>query len=446
MPAPRGHHLLGHLPAIRSDPLALLDRCEPPHAALWLGRTAYVLLEPADVAHVLTAGSDRYTKGNAFAYGRRLYGNSLLVSEGADHREQARAVGGLFFKHAAPAFLDPAAPTADLLADRWNSGDTIDLWAATNDLTLALSSRAVFGPDHLPRWLPGGTAREEAILAAFDTAMAHVARQNFSLLPLPDWLPVPPVLRYRRAITALDSAVAASVARREKEAGGGLLDHLLAYRDEDGKPLPPAQVRDQALIFLLGGYESSATTLCWALLLLGRHDAVRRRLLDELRSAIGNRLPTPDDARRLPFAGQVLSEALRLYPPAWLTPRTAVAPDELPSGLRLSAGSQLFLSAYRIHRDARFFPDPLRFDPERFAGAPTWPTGAYLPFGLGPRHCIGESVARAQLVLILVVLARRWRFEGDPPDLPAPRPLLTLRPPLPLNVVVRPAEEPPRRA
>jgi pentalenene oxygenase len=440
VPAPRGHRLLGHLPAIRSDPLGLLDRCEPPHAALWLGRAAYVLLEPADVAHVLTAGSDRYTKGKAFRYGRRLYGNSLLVSEGADHREQARAIGGLFFRHAAPAFLDAAAGTADRLADRWKSGDAIDLWAAANDLTLALSSQAVFGSDHLPRWLPGGTAGAEAILGAFDTAMTHVARQNFSLVPLPDWLPAPAVLRYRRAVATLDGAVASSVARRAKAPAGGLLDQLLAYRDGDGKPLPPEQVRDQALILLLGGYESSAATLCWALLLLGRHEAVRRRLLDELRRVAGNRLPAPGDADRLTYAGCVLSEALRLYPPPWLMPRTAVTPDELPSGLRLPAGAQVFLSPYRTQRDPRFFPEPARFDPDRFAGPPAWPAGAYLPFGMGSRHCIGESVARSQLVLVLAALSRRWRFECDPPGLPAPRPLLSLRPPVPLRVSVRPAE------
>lgn len=440
MPAPPGRPLLGHLPAIRSDPLRLLDRCAPPHAALRLGRTAYLLLEPADVVHVLTAGSDCYTKGAAFRHGRRLYGKSLLVSEGAAHRAQARTIGALFFRHAAPAFLDPAADIADRLAGRWKAGDTIDLWAAMNDLTLALSARAVFGADHLPRWLPGGSAGAEAILAAFDAAMAHVARQNFSLVALPDWLPAPAVRRYRRAVATLDAAVASSVARRAGAPRGGLLDHLLAYRDEGGKPLPPAQVRDQALILLLGGYESSATTLCWSLLLVDHHDAVRRRLLDELRAAVGDRLPTPADVPRLPYAARVLSESLRLYPPPWLMPRTAAADDELPSGLRLRAGTQLFLSPYRTHRDPRFFPDPLRFDPERFAGAPPWPAGAYFPFGLGARRCVGESVARAQLVLILVTLTRRWRFAPVKSAFPAPRPLLTLRPPLPLTATVRPGE------
>lgn len=191
MPAPPGHWLFGHLPAIRSDPLGLLDRCEPPHAVLWLGRPAYLLLEPADIAHVLMDRSDRYTKGQVFRYGRRLYGNSLLVSEGADHREQARVIGGLFFRHAASAFLYPAASTANHLADRWQAGETIDLWAAANDLMLALSSQAVFGSAYLPRWLPGGSAGAEAILSAFDIAVAHVARQNFSLVPFPtgcQWL------------------------------------------------------------------------------------------------------------------------------------------------------------------------------------------------------------------------------------------------------------------
>jgi cytochrome P450 len=233
------------------------------------------------------------------------------------------------------------------------------------------------------------------------------------------------VRRYRRAVDTLDAAVAAALARRRTEGDrGGLIDHL-------ADALPADQVRDQALILTLGGYESATSALCWALLILGREAEVRRRLVEELRTVLGDRPAAPEDAERLPFARQVLSEVMRLYPPPWLIPRACPGGDRLPSGLELPAGAMLFLSPWRVQRDERFFREPLRFDPDRWSeGAP--PAGAYFPFGLGSRRCTGEGVAWKQLALILASLCRRWRFVCD--GLPAPRPLLTLRPPSPLWV------------
>jgi len=423
MSAPRGHWLLGHIPALRRDPLGLLDQCHDAVTPLHLGKTAWLLLDPPDIAHVLNDRRGIYTKGAAFRYGRLLYGNSLLVSEGDEHRQQGRLIGGLFFRHAAKHFIEPAHEIASRLADRWQHGQRIDLWAAMLDLTLALSSRAIFGNDWLPSWLPDGSPRAEAILAAFDAAMGHVARQNFSLLPLPDWLPVPPVRRYRAAIRLLNDAVGESVMhRRNGTRQGGFLDTLLSAKDDNGVSLPMSQVRDQALILMLGGYESTATALCWTLLLLARHDEVRQRLLA--------------DNEQLTYSGQVFSESLRLYPPPWLMPRTTSQPDTLPSGFTLPRGAQVFLSPYRTQHDKRYFLEPMRFDPTRFESSETWPVGAYFPFGTGPRHCIGESIARTQVPRILQALCRRWRFVHDGNQLPAPKPLLTLRPPIPLWVTV----------
>jgi pentalenene oxygenase len=368
MSAPPGHWLLGHVPAFRGDPLGLLDRCDGGVVPLRLGRTAYLVLDPRDVVHVLGA-DEAYSKGSAFRHGRRLYGNSLLVSEGADHAEQARLVGGLFFRHAARDFLDPAGAITEQLAARWRAGDRIDLWAAMLDLTLAISSRAIFGCDYLPAWMPGGSDEAGAILHAFDAAMGHVARQSFALVPLPDWVPTPAVRRYRRAIDTLDAAVARAVERRRRgEAQGGFLDHLLKA------PLSISQVRDQSLILMLGGYESTAAALCWALLLIGAHPEVQRRLLD--------------DAPPLSYTAKVFSESLRLYPSPWLIPRAARRGDALPSGARLPRGAQVFLSPYRTQRDGRYFADPLRFDSDRFDST-AWPDGAYFPFGAGPRRCLG---------------------------------------------------------
>ena len=227
MAAPRGSWLLGHVGEFTRDPLRLLDACSPPHARLWLGRPVWLLLEPADVVHVLRDRADAYTKGPAFRQGRRLYGNSLLVSEGANHREQSRQVGALFFRHAARHFLGSVAELTECRTRGWHAGMRLDLWAALSELMLALSSRAIFGHDYLPSWAPGGSDESERILRAYDDAMAYVARQNFSAFPLPDWLPVPAVRRYRRAVGTLDGTVAAALARRRTQGDrGGLIDNL----------------------------------------------------------------------------------------------------------------------------------------------------------------------------------------------------------------------------
>ena len=427
MAAPRGSWLLGHVGEFTRDPLRLLDACSPPHARLWLGRPVWLLLEPADVVHVLRDRADAYTKGPAFRQGRRLYGNSLLVSEGANHREQSRQVGALFFRHAARHFLGSVAELTECRTRGWHAGMRLDLWAALSELMLALSSRAIFGHDYLPSWAPGGSDESERILRSYDDAMAYVARQNFSAFPLPDWLPVPAVRRYRRAVGTLEGTVAAALARRRTQGDrGGLIDNL-------ADALPDEQVRDQALILTLGGYESATSALCWAMLILNRETEVRRLLVDEMREALGDRTAAPEDCERLPYAQRVLSEVMRLYPPPWLLPRACPGGDRLPSGLSLPAGALLFLSPYKLQRDGRFYHEPLRFNPNRWSEEPP-PAGAYFPFGLGSRHCLAESVAWKQLTLILASLCRRWRFTPVGPDLPAPRPVLTLRPPSPLWV------------
>ncbi len=186
MTAPQGHWLLGHVPALRHDPLGLLDQCPRGVVPLRLGKTVSLVLDPPDVRHVLEHSESVYTKGRAFRFGRRLYGSSLLVSEGEAHRRQVKQVGGLFFRHAAASFLQPAVEITDRWLNRWRHGDTLDLWDSLIELTLAISSRAIFGNDYLPAWLSGRNEGEaDQILQAYDVAMNHVARQNFSGPPSP---------------------------------------------------------------------------------------------------------------------------------------------------------------------------------------------------------------------------------------------------------------------
>ena len=329
-----------------------------------------------------------------------------------------------------------ASPT-DTWLNRWRHGDTLDLWDSLIELTLAISSRAIFGSDYLPAWLSGREEGEaDRILRAYDIAMAHVAWQNFSMFPLPDWAPTPANRRYAQAIAALDRALVMSVEKREAGVdSGGFLVHLLAAHRANPEAFPMQRVRDQALILMLGGYESTATALCWTILLLSVHGEIREQLLAEISQVVTD-LPEEDHVRSLRWTSQVFSESLRLYPPPWLIPRTAAIANTLPSGHRFLAGTSLFLSPWRTQRDARYFSEPTRFDPERFSSVRSAEIvpGSYFPFGLGPRHCIGESIARQQAVLILATIFRRAEFRLQSGVLPVPKPLLTLRPALPVPV------------
>lgn len=440
MSAPKGHWLLGHIPGLRDRPLQFLSACEAPMARLRMGVTAWLLLEPQDIAHVLEHTDDNYTKGRAFHFGKKLYGNSLLISEGKEHQQQVREFGSVFFRHAAHDFLEQTPEISLRLLESWQADSRLNLYKAMLDLMIGISSQAVFGDDWLPSWLNRSTGpNADSLLASFDAAMAYVAEQNFSLFPLPDWIPTPRNRRYRKAIDRLNEAFAISLRkRRSGESSGGFLSRLLAAHNEQQQPFTDTELRDQSLIFLLGGYESSATSLSWMFLLLDHYEEIRNRVLEEIKKHIGDRLPEAADARKLTYTGQFISESLRLYPAPWLIPRSAKQADQLPSGIQLPAGALIFLSPWRTHRDVRFFPKPTKFDPERFAKdrEQTWPEGAYFPFSYGSRRCTGETISRQQMALILATLLPRVRLRWHEDELPAPKPVLTLRPPNPLWVQV----------
>lgn len=438
MRSPPGHWLFGHIPALRNDPLKLLDQCSAGVIPLNLGSRALLVLDPTDAAHVLEHSESTYTKGRAFRFGQRLYGNSLLVSEGPDHHRQVQQIGGLFFCHAAQLFEQSTIELTRQWLNRWQDGAELDLWSSLVELTLAISSQSMFGEDFVPAWRSEKpSADSEHILNAFDTAMQYVARQAFSWFPLPDWMPTPANRRYRQAIGVLDSAVNSAVQRRIAGTHtGGFLDHLLNEHLKHPSTFSRKQLRDQALVLMLGAYESTATTLCWTILLLSQHESIRNRMRTEIREVLSGEEPQPTDAKSLRYVAQVFSESLRLYPSAWLIPRTATQDDTLPSGLNIRSGCQVFLSPYRTQRDPSIFENPLKFDPDRFdLSAPTHiPHGGYFPFGMGPRHCVGESIARTQAALILATLFQHREFQPLTNDLPRPEPVLTLRPPSPLPV------------
>jgi cytochrome P450 len=214
---------------------------------------------------------------------------------------------------------------------------------------------------------------------------------------------------------------------------------LLAQDDEDkGRGMTDTQIRDEAMTIFLAGHETTANALTWTWYLLSQSPDIERRLHAELGSALGGRLPTVADVDRLPYATRIVTESMRLYPPAWLVGRRAVN-DYTIKGYYVPARSIVVMSEWVVHRDARFFPDPERFDPDRWTREfkAALPRFAYFPFGGGPRQCIGEGFAWMELVLVLATLAQRWRLELVPGHPVVPQAAITLRPKHGMQMIAR---------
>jgi len=280
-------------------------------------------------------------------------------------------------------------------------------------LTLRIVARVLFDAD------VGGRIEQVARLGGEiqDFYFDRFASLRFLV---PTWLPTPGNRRLRRAVRTLDEIVYAIIRERRRSAGtdrGDLLSMLLLAR-EDGEPLSDREVRDEVMTLMLAGHETTALALTWTFVLLDRWPAVRQRLEAELADVLGSRRPTVDDVPRLPFTAALVNEVLRLYPPAYVTGREALR-DTTLGGVALPKRHVVLTSMVVVHRDPRFFPEPDSFRPERWLDGleKRLPRGAYIPFGLGGRKCIGASFAMLEATLLLATIAARWRFAVTRPEI-----------------------------
>lgn len=433
MPEPAGQPrrwLLGvdHLVRIKFDQLAFYDDLRRRHGdvvRLRLGPyRSWVLFHPDQVEALLTR------HWASFIRFRRLTevvgqwnGDSLLLAEGEAWRERRRKVLAAFQTRRLPGYgavaVDHAARLADRLSRRMGEAGTasLDTDAVMARLTLDIAAGTLFGaapPEN-------GDEIEAALQVLSDTAF----RESTAPVRLPDWLPLPAKRRKLWAMGVMDRLVVGLVERgltRQAQDGGDLLSMLIAQHRGDARA-----VRDDAMSLLIAGHETSGALLSWTFAALTRAPAWRSRLLGEIDGVLGGRLPTTEDLARLPLTRAVVEEVLRLHPPAYsLFLRQATEAVDL-AGAAVRAGDLVQVAPYALHRDERWFPDPDVLDPARFLGPPTWPRYAYLPFGAGPRVCIGQNFALMEACLVLATLLQRVvpeRLERAP----VPDPKFSLRP------------------
>ena len=378
------------------------------------------LADPPLVEDVLVTKGASFMKGRGTQRLALLLGRGLLTSERPEHVRHRRLIQPAFHRRRIEAYAHIMTVKAERAVDGWEDGEIVDVERATNALALEIVAQALFGSDLRADVATIGRALGEA-LAVFPATMLPYAE-------LLDRLPVPSTRRLAAAKRALDEIVYRMI--REHRAGSGdpddLLSLMLGARDEaGGGALTDEQIHDEALTILLAGHETTANALAWAVYLLGRHPEIEARLAAHVRTVLGERPATAADVADLDYVRAVFAEALRLYPPAWITARRALEPV-MVGPHRLARGDIAIVSPFVSHRDERYFADPERFDPGRWSGAPP-PRYAYYPFGGGSRLCIGEGFAWMEGVLVLAAIVRRVSLPATGGDVRM-LPLVTLRP------------------
>lgn len=420
--------MLGSLTDIRRDPLAFLRRVSAEYGEIAHFRLGpfhtFLLNHPDDIELVLVTHQHRFIKGRSLNGARRLFGNGLLTSDRALHARQRRLVQPAFHRVRMDDYARIMTTLADERRDRWRDGDTIDIAGDMSSLTLTITSRILFGAD--------GDAVAAEIGEALETTTSLMEIAVLPFTALTDLLPLSPVRRFRAARATLDRVVNELIARRRRDGGdtGDMVSLLLSARNEAGEGMPDSQLRDEVITLLLASHETTATALAWTWYLLARHARDEAAMHSEIDALPGQgRLPQAGDVAALPFTRMVFAESMRLYPPAWLLARVAVENHEA-RGYLVPAGSLVVMSPWVVHRNGMYFPEPETFEPGRWRtenhGRPRF---SYFPFGGGSRGCMGEAFAWMEGVLLLAVIAQRWRFRLlDDSSHPGMHPGLTLTP------------------
>ncbi|MDP4220451.1 MAG: cytochrome P450, partial [Bacteroidota bacterium] len=410
------------------DRIKLLKRTgsrDPNIVSTTLGERELVLINRPEYIHeVLVEQADKFHKSKEFKfYVKPLLGNGLLLSEGEEHKRNRRLVAPAFIHRRIRDYAEVMTEYTSRIISEWKDGEVIDISREMMRITLAIAGKTLFGSE------VGGEADEIKQKLTFLNRYADEQLRIPIHVPL-SW-PTPRNNRVRSAIATLDAIIYRMIAERRASTTdtGDLLSILLLARDEDdGGGMTDKQVRDEAMTIFLAGHETTSNGMSWMWYLLAQHPDIQSRLQAEVR-ALGSKRIALEDLPRLPYALQVFKEALRLYPPAYILTRTPTE-DVFIDGYRIKKGAIVMISPYLLHRKEENFPEPEKFDPDRFSAEneKSIPRQAYLPFGAGPRVCIGNQFALIEAHLVTAMVAQQFSVELSDSEPVEMEPLITLRP------------------
>jgi cytochrome P450 len=436
-PGPPQHWLWGNLPEFRRDMLAFYTRMAREYgdiSAFRFGPRKLLLLNHPDlIEQVLVTDNRLYTKHFGLRLLRPTLGNGLILSESDFWLRQRRLVQPAFSKQRIESYGSIFVDHTERMLSAWRDGERRDLHRDMMKLTLGIVAKTLLDVD--------AGDESDLVSEAADAIMVDFNSRFLSAWPPPFWLPVPRNLALKRQVRRLDAIILKVIGQRraERRDHGDLLSLLVEARDEsDRQGMTDRQLRDEVMTMFLAGHETTANALSWTWYLLAKHPHVEACLHGELESVLAGRAPTAADVPRLPYAEQVILEAMRLYPPAYVIGRQPIDDCSI-GGYHVPAGTSVLISQWVLHRDPRNFDRPDEFDPDRWKDGliRRLPKFTYMPFGGGPRTCIGNSFAMLEAILAVATMASRFHMRLVPEAAVAPWASITLRPRNGLHVVVQ---------
>lgn len=436
-PGPRGLPLIGQAPGFLRDPLGFLGGLAARHGDVAYfrlgGIPVFFVNRPDYIWDVLVVQRAKFEISIMRSRLEVGLGKGLLTSRGDLHSRQRRLMQPVFRKSRIDSYAQFMVDYTLRARDSWHRGEEIDATEEMMKLTMSIVARSLFGHDIEEDAV--AVSRNLGILLANFTRLMSPLR--FTLM-----LPLPSSRRFHRAIRELDIVIYRMIEQRRRNPSDGedLLSLLVqAKDDETHAQMTEKQLRDEIFSLLMAGHETTANALSWALYLLAQNPDIDERLHAEVAGVIkGRQRFEPSDLNNLPYARQVITEAMRLYPPGWFIGRTALE-DVTVGGYTVPKGASVLFSQYVMHRDARYFEEPGRFRPERWTDEfqEKLARGAFFPFSAGDRHCLGEGFAWLEVLLALATLVERWKFELVPGQAIRPNPSVTLRPNAGIRMIVR---------
>ncbi len=426
---PPGLPFLGHVLDYARDPLGFWSETARRYGDIvplnFAGWRSLLVSDLDAIENILVRDHRSYIKHQIiWRHVTALFGQGLLTSEGTLWHRQRRLSSPPFAGRQLLSYDDTIVAATHRMLDGWRDGEVLDVHSRMMNLTLRIAAKTLFDTD-----LEEDVADLEQ---ALDVLAAELEVRFDRPFVIPDIVPLPGHRRYLHAIRNIERVVTRMLASRRADGYEGrsdLLSRLMAARDDNGQPMSDTQLRDEAVTLLLAGHETTAVALSWTWYLIGQHPEVRARMAEEIEGALGSRLARADDLPRLSITEGVLMEAMRLYPPAWTIGRQSIETTVI-GGHAYPAGTSVFISPWILHRDERYFDHADAFKPDRWTNglAQRLPRFAYMPYGGGPRICLGQRFAMMEAMLVLATMLQRMdaEWQGERPI--TPQPSITLRP------------------
>jgi cytochrome P450 len=399
----------------------------------FFGRSLYMVNNPDYIREVLVTKADAFPKADRdIAILSKFLGNGLLTSGGDFHKKQRKLAQPIFHHRRIQSYGHTMVDYTNRLLDNWQDGESRQICDDMMSLTMFIVSKTLFDAN-----MDDMASQTEMIGHAIDDLQAISNDEYKSLYFWPEWVPTRNNRRRKAARTVIYGTIDSLIAERRAAAvdgrvpdTGDLLSMLLLARDDEGQSMSDNQVRDELVTLFAAGHETTSNALAWSWYLISQHPVVEAKLHQEIDAVLNGRLPTLEDLPDLPYTEMVLKEAMRLYPPAWTLNTRQAVEDTIVSDYLVPKDRLIFVAPYVMHRRPEFFPEPERFDPQRFTpeNEKALPRYAYIPFGAGPRVCIGNAFAMMEAHLILATIAQRFRLELDPEQEVEINPLITLSP------------------